>query len=352
MIRIVVALIALSLFPVPAHSEDTAGPIHDPRELHLANVKQLTFGGENAEAYFSDDGKKLIFQSTRPPYNCDQIFIMNADGSGVKLLSTGQGATTCSFLFPGGKRFLYASTHLSGEACPPEPDRSRGYVWPLFRSYDIFSAEMGEDGEVTGLTRLTETMRYDAEGAVSPDGKKIVFTSLRDGDLDLYLMNPDGSGVRRITDREGFDGGPFFSWDGKYIVYRSHYPQPGEALDDYRSLLAQNLMRPRLAEIYYMNSDGSGHTQVTSSGHANWSPFMHPDSDRILFSSNQHDEQGRTFSLYMIRKDGTGLERVTFGARFDSFPMFSADGKKLVWCSTRNAKGEREFNIFIAEWKD
>ena len=351
MIRIAAAVIALSLIPVQVYSEEPAA-LRDPREAHLTNVKQLTFGGENAEAYFSDDGKKLIFQSTRPPYSCDQIFIMNIDGSGVKLLSTGQGATTCSFLFPGGERFLYASTHLGEGSCPPEPDRSLGYVWPLFESYDIFSADLGEKGEVKGLTRLTDTMRYDAEGAVSPDGNMIVFTSLRDGDLDLYLMKSDGSGVRRITDGKGFDGGPFFSWDGEYIVYRSHYPDPGEALDDYSSLLARNLMRPRRAEIYYMNSDGTGHTQVTDSGHANWSPFMHPDSDRIVFSSNQHDERGRTFSLYMVKKDGTGLERITYGARFDSFPMFSADGKKLVWCSTRNAKGEHEFNIFIADWVD
>lgn len=351
MLRIIVVVIALSFFPLHAQSDGTA-VLKDPRETHLTNVRQLTFGGENAEAYFSDDGKKLIFQSTRPPYNCDQIFLMNTDGSDVKLLSTGRGATTCSFLFPGGKRFLYASTHPGGEACPPEPDRSQGYVWPLFESYDIFAADLGEDGQVTDLKRLTSATRYDAEGAVSPDGKKIVFTSLRDGDLDLYLMAPDGTGVRRITDREGFDGGPFFSWDGRYIVYRSHYPEPGETLDDYRSLLAKNLMRPRRAEVFYMDSDGTGHTQVTTSGDANWSPFMHPDSDRIIFSSNRHDEQGRTFSLYMIRKDGTGLKRVTYGARFDSFPMFSADGKRLVWCSTRNAKGRHEFNIFIADWLD
>ncbi len=351
MIRIVVALIALSLFPGQARSEEPA-VLRDLREVHLASVKQLTFGGENAEAYFSADAEKIIFQSTREPYGCDQIFLMNADGSDVKLLSTGKGATTCSFLFPDGKRFLYASTHLGGDACPPEPDRSRGYVWPLFPSYDIFTAALEEGGRAGALTRLTTAERYDAEGAVSPDGKTIVFTSLRGGDLDLYSMNVDGSGLRRLTDREGFDGGPFFSWDGKYIVYRSHYPDEDEDMSDYRSLLARDLMRPRRAEIHVMNADGSGQTRVTDSGHANWSPFMHPDGERIIFSSNRHDEQGRTFSLYLVNRDGTGTERVTYGARFDSFPMFSKDGKKLVWSSTRNAKGPHEFNIFIADWRD
>ena len=346
-----IVTVSVLTFPFTANSEEPPA-LHDPREVHLTNVTQLTFGGENAEAYFSDDGTKFIFQSTRPPYLCDQIFIMNVDGSDVQQLSTGKGATTCAFFFPGGKRFLYASTHLGRDGCPPEPDRSRGYVWPLFSSYDIFAADLSYDGSVSGLTRLTDGPRYDAEGAVSPDGKTIVFTSVREGDLDLYLMNTDGSNVRRVTDKEGFDGGPFFSWDGKYIVYRSHYPEGEEAVADYRSLLAENLMRPRKAEIFTMNADGTGHQQVTDSGHANWSPFMHPDSQRILFSSNRHDEQGRTFSLYMVNRDGTGTERITYGSRFDSFPMFSKDGKKLVWCSTRNAKGPHEFNIFIADWID
>jgi Tol biopolymer transport system component len=344
---LILLIIPLVSLPQVSRGESTE-PVHDPREARLANVRQLTFGGQNAEAYFSADGSRIIFQSTRPPYECDQIFIMNADGSDIRLLSTGKGRTTCSFLFPDGKQYLYASTHLGGEACPPVPDRSLDYVWALYPSYDIFVAGIDNSRPM----RLTSTEGYDAEGAVSPDGKKIVFTSVRDGDLDLYLMNADGTGINRLTDKMGFDGGPFFSWDGNYIVYRSHYPDSGEELADYRSLLAKNLMRPRRAEIFYMNADGSGQIQVTSDGRANWSPFMHPDSERIIFSSNRHDDQGRTFSLYIVGKDGTDLERVTYGARFDSFPMFSKDGKKLVWCSTRNAKEAREFNIFIADWVD
>lgn len=321
-------------------------PVHDPRERRLANVRQLTFGGQNAEAYFSADGTKLIFQSTRSPYGCDQIFVMNVDGSDVRLLSTGKGRTTCSFLFPDGKRFLYASTHLGGEACPPKPDRSRGYVWSLYPDYDIFAADLSGGEPV----RLTDTPGYDAEAAVSPDGKKIVFTSVRDGDLELYEMDADGGGVRRLTNRVGFDGGAFYSWDGRRIVYRSHHPDDEKEIAEYKELLAKSLMKPSRAEIHIMDADGSNRRQVTRTGHANWAPFLHPDNRRIVFSSNLHEPGSGRFSLYGVNTDGSGLERVTYGARFDSFPMFSKDGKKIVWASTRNAGAPYEYNIFIADW--
>jgi len=320
--------------------------LHDPRERHLARVRQLTFGGQNAEGYFSPDGARIIFQATRPPFACDQIFVVDADGGEPRLVSTGKGRATCAFFFPDGRRFVYASTHLAQEACPPPPDRSRGYVWPLYPGYDIFVADL--DGGPP--RRLTDNPRYDAEAAVSPDGKRIVFTSLREGDLDLYLMNADGTGLRRLTDRPGFDGGAFFSWDGRFIVYRSHYPETAEALEEYRALLAQDLMKPVRAEIFYMKADGSDPRQVTRNGHANWAPFMHPDGRRIIFSSNLHDPGSGNFSLYLVNLDGTGLERVTFGARFDSFPMFSRDGKRLVFTSTRNARQPGEFNLFVADW--
>jgi TolB protein len=320
--------------------------LRDPRERHLIKLVQLTFGGQNAEAYFSFDGSKLIFQSTRPPFACDQIFTMNIDGSDVRRVSTGKGRTTCAFFFPNHTRFVYASTHLSGDECPAQPDRSKGYVWPLYPSYDIFSANL----ESSNLTRLTDTWGYDAEAAISPDGERIVFTSMRAGDVDLYLMNTNGTGVRRLTQQKGFDGGPFFSWDGRYIVYRAYYPKTEEELKIYEALLTQNLMKPTRAEIFVMAADSSNQRQITDNGAANWSPFMHPDSRQIIFSSNLHDPERRTFSLYRINIDGTGLERLTYGARFDSFPMFSQDGKKLVFASTRNAKAPHEFNIFIADW--
>jgi Tol biopolymer transport system component len=315
-------------------------------EAHLNNLTQLTFGGQNAEAYFSSDGKKIIFQSTRPPYQCDQIFSMNVDGSDVKLLNSGRGRTTCGFFFPGGKQFLYASTHLAGDGCPPPPDRSQGYVWPIYPSYDIFSANL--DG--SGSKRLTVTPGYDAEATISPDGKKIVFTSMRSGDLDIYTMNADGSGVKRLTTANGYDGGPFFSWDGKTIVYRAFHPKTKDERDEYNTLLKQNLIKPSRAEIFIMAADGSRKRQLTNNGAANWAPFLLPNNRQIIFSSNLHDPERRSFSLYLMNTDGSGLERITYGARFDSFPMFSRDGKKLVFASTRNAADAREFNIFVADW--
>ena len=315
-------------------------------ESHIANIRQLTFGGQNAEAYFSPDGTKLIFQSTRAPFKCDQIYTMNIDGSDVKLLSSGAGRTTCSFFFPNQKRFIYASTQLGGEACPTAPDRSKGYVWPIYPTYDIFSVNL--DG--TNAKRLTKNNGYDAEGVVSPDGKKIVFTSLRNGDLDIYLMNSDGTGVRRLTSEKGYDGGPFFSWDGKQIVYRAYHPKTAAEVSEYEALLKQSLIKPTRAEIYIMNADGSRQRQITQNGAANWAPFLHPNNQQIVFSSNLHDPERSSFSLYIVNTDGTGLKRLTSGARFDSFPMISRDGTKLVFASTRNAASPHEFNIFIADW--
>jgi Tol biopolymer transport system component len=338
-------LTAVGLWGARSQEPPSAAPTQN-RESHLHNVTQLTFGGQNAEAYFSYDGTKIIFQSTRPPYQCDQIFSMNVDGSDVKLLNSGKGRTTCGFFFPDGKRFLYASTHLAGDACPPAPDRSQGYVWPIYPSYEIFSANL--DG--SGLKRLTKTPGYDAEGTIAPDGKKVAFTSIRGGDLDIYTMNADGSGAKKLTKKEGYDGGPFFSWDGKTIVYRAYHPKTKDELAEYESLLKQNLIKPTRAEIFMMSANGSNQRQVTNNGAANWAPFLHPNNRQIIFSSNVHDPERRSFSLYLINLDGTGMEKITYGARFDSFPMFSRDGKKLVFASTRNSKEPREFNIFIADW--
>ena len=321
-------------------------PPVDPRERRLANLRQLTFGGQNAEAYFDWTGTRLIFQSTRPPFGCDQIFTMREDGSDVRLVSTGKGRTTCSFFFPDGRRAIYASTHLGGAGCPPPPDRSGGYVWPIYPTYEIFSADL-QNG---ALARLTDHDGYDAEGAVSPDGRRIVFTSLREGDLDLYLMDVDGSKIRRLTAEPGYDGGPFFSWDGRFIVFRASRPEAQSELTEYRTLLSQSLVRPRRLEVFVMRADGTGLTQVTRSGAASFAPFMHPNSQQIIFSSNLHDPSGRTFALYLVNVDGSGLERVTYGETFASFPMFSRDGTKLVFCGSRNAAAPRDLNVFLADW--
>ena len=339
------SVIALTTLLVRAQ-EPLSAPNQPAQERHLVDVRQLTFGGQNAEAYFSSDAAKIIFQSTRPPYPCDQIFSMNIDGSDVKLLNSGKGRTTCGFFFPDGRRIIYASTHLTSAACPPAPDRSQGYVWPIYSGYEIFSANT--DG--TRVKRLTKNPGYDAEGTISPDGRKIVFTSMRGGDLDIYSMNTDGSGVKRLTNQKGYDGGPFFSWDGKTVVYRAYHPKGKEETTEYEALLKQNLIKPTRAEIFLMASDGSDKRQITNNGAANWAPFLHPNNRQIIFSSNLHDPERKSFSLYIINVDGTGLERITYGARFDSFPMFSRDGKKLVFASTRNGKDPREFNIFIADW--
>jgi Tol biopolymer transport system component len=321
-------------------------PSVDPREKRLANLRPLTFGGSNAEAYFDWTGTRLVFQSTRPPFGCDQIFTMRADGGEARLVSTGKGRTTCAFFFPDGKRVIYASTHLAAAACPPPPDRSRGYVWPIYPGYEIFAADV--DGG--HLRRLTVNDGYDAEGAVSPDGRRIVFTSLRAGDLDLYAMDADGRHVERLTDEPGYDGGPFFSWDGRFIVFRAARPAGPGALAEYRELLAQSLVRPRRLEIYVMRADGTGRRRVTNNGAANFAPFMHPDSEQIVFASNLHDPSGRTFALWLVNIDGSGLERVTWAESFASFPMFSRDGKTLVFCSNRGARASGELNVFLADW--
>jgi Tol biopolymer transport system component len=321
-------------------------PVPDPRERHLANLRQLTFGGQNAEAYFDWTGTQLIFQSTRPAFGCDQIYTMGADGSEVRLVSTGKGRTTCSFFFPDGKRAIYASTHMGGVECPPRPDMSRGYVWPIYPAYEIFALDL-RDG---ALRQLTHNPGYDAEGAVSPDGSRIVFTSLREGDLDLYAMDADGANVRRLTDRKGYDGGPFFSWDGRSIVYRSAYPETRQETEEYEALLKQSLVRPRRLEIFAMRADGTGGRQVTRNGAANFAPFMHPNSQQIIFASNLHDPTGRSFALYLVNTDGSGLERVTYAESFASFPMFSRDGARLVFCGSRNAQAPREMNVFVADW--
>jgi TolB protein len=329
------------------HVAHAASPlVPDPRERHLASLRQLTFGGQNAEAYFDWTGTQLIFQSTRPPFGCDQIFTMRADGSEGRLVSTGKGRTTCSFFFPDGKRAIYASTHLGGSECPSRPDMSQGYVWPIHPAYEIFAVDLAGGS----LRRLTENPGYDAEGAVSPDGSRIVFTSLREGDLDLYVMDADGANVRRLTERKGYDGGPFFSWDGRSIVYRSAHPETRQEIEEYEALLKQSLVRPRRLEIFVMRSDGTGIRQVTRNGAANFAPFMHPNGQQIIFSSNLHDPTGRSFALYLVNVDGSGLERVTYAESFASFPMFSRDGARLAFCGSRNAQAPREMNVFLADW--
>jgi Tol biopolymer transport system component len=342
---------ALTCLVAPAVSSQSApgeSKLHDGREVQLSGVRQLTFGGENAEAYWSPDGRELIFQSTRDAYACDQIFKVAVDGkTPAHLLSSGKGRTTCAyFAFPSADRIYYASTHRSGDACPPVPDRSKGYVWPIYSTYEIYSAK--PDG--SDPVRLTDNQAYDAEATVCPKDGTILFTSSRDGDLDLYTMKPDGTGVKRLTTEPGYDGGAFFSNDCSQIVWRASRPRPGQELEDFKGLLSQGLVRPSKLEIYVANADGSNARQITYLDAASFAPSFFPDGKRILFSSNTGDPKGREFDIWAINTDGTGLERVTYAPGFDGFPLFSPDGKTLAFASNRNQGKPGETDVYVATW--
>ncbi|HET7754489.1 MAG TPA: hypothetical protein VFK85_11320 [Anaeromyxobacteraceae bacterium] len=328
----------------PQGATSAAAGLERPGEKRLRNVRQLTFGGENAEAYFSFDGRQLIFQSTREGRACDQEYVMSLDGSGVHRVSTGEGAVTCGYFFPDGKKILYSSTRHVSPDCPPRPGMEHGYAWPL-HDFDIYVANAdGSDPRA-----LSPSPGYDAEATISKDGW-IVFTSTRDGDLELYKMRLDGSELTRLTHERGYDGGAFFSADGRRIVFRASRPETPAELADYEALLARRLVRPGKLEIWVMDADGSNKHQVTTFGAASFAPFFHPDGRRIIFSSNLSDPRGRNFDLYLVNDDGSGLERVTTEETFDGFPMFSPDGKKLVFASNRNGSRPGETNVFIADW--
>jgi TolB protein len=321
---------------------------------HLKNARQLTFGGQNAEAYFSADDQQLIFQHQGGDAPCDQIYTMLVDPPGgkratPKLVSTGKGRTTCSYFFPSGNRILFSSTHAANSECPPKPDYSHGYVWPIYSTYEIYTAK--PDG--SDLKKLTNAAGYNAEATITRDGQHIVFTSTRHGDLDIYTMDADGSSVKQLTNELGYDGGPFWSYDGKKIVYRAEHPKTPDEVKDYKDLFATGLIRPGNLEIWVMNADGSNKHQVTHNGAANFAPFWFPDGRRIIFASNQADpKNGRDFDLYVINEDGSGQQRITFHPDFDAFPMFTSDGKRLVWASNRLGKAPHETNIFIADWTE
>lgn len=327
-------------------------------EKHLKNIRQLTFGGNNAEAYFSFDSKRLVFQSDFSDWgvSCDQIFFLPLEDSktrvedqSFKMISTGKGRTTCSYFLPGDTSVVYASTHLGDEACPEVPERGQGrYVWPIYKDYDIFVTNL--DGKIT--KQLTDAPGYDAEATVSPNGDKIVFTSTRSGDLELWVMNIDGSDQKQITDELGYDGGAFFSPDGSKIIFRASRPKTEEDQKTYKDLLAQGLVEPSNMELFVCNADGSDLSQITELGKANWAPFFHPGGEKIIFCSNHKSKRGFPFNLFMIDLDGENLEQITFDDAFDSFPMFSPDGKKLVFSSNRNNGGTRDTNVFIADWVD
>ena len=325
------------------------------KEKHFKNIRQLTFGGDNAEAYWSFDSKKLSFQSNYVKWNlhCDQIFMMDVvraskDSNYLpQRISTGKGRTTCSYFMPGDKKILFASTHAVHDTCPPPPVAMPGkYLWPIYKEYDIYVSDL--KGKM--VAQLTNTPGYDAEATVSPKGDKIVFTSDRSGDLELWTMDIDGKNQKQITFGLGYDGGAFFSPDGKKIVFRASRPQTEQEKTEYKDLLMKGLVSPTKMEIYTCNADGSDLKQITSLGKANWAPFFTPKGDKIIFSSNHHSAKGYDFQLWLVNADGSGLEQVTTESVFNSFPMFSPNGKKISWSSNRNNHGTRDTNVFIADW--
>jgi TolB protein len=338
------------------HAQDAAH-LSYPDEKHMTNVRQLTFGGDNAEAYFGTNNNTIVFQRTNPKEGlmCDQIFLGRipanpTDPFTYKMVSTGKGRSTCSYLMPDGAHFLYASTHLGADTCPPVPDKHalKKYVWPVYSSYDIFVADL--HGKIT--QQLTKEPGYDAEATISPKGDKIIFTSDRNGDLDLYTMNLDGTDVRQVTNSLGYDGGAWFSPDGSKIVWRASRPTKPSEVKEYKELLAQGLVAPTSMEVFVANADGSNVQQVTNLGKANWAPNFMPDGKRIIFASNHEYERGFPFNMYIINIDGKGLEKVSHDGGFDAFPMFSPDGKQLIFSSNRNNGGTHDTNLFICDWKD
>lgn len=346
---------ATSETPMPTVDSSTfVAPIEG--ESHFKTLRQLTFGGDNAEAYWSFDDSKLVFQASYQKWNasCDQIFITGIFDSWQNATpnraSNGLGRTTCSYFLPGDSTIVYASTYLNADTCPPTPERRADgkYVWPIYASFDIFVSDV--NGII--LKRLTDTEGYDAEATVSPKGDKIVFTSMRSGDLELYTMNIDGSDVKQITNELGYDGGAFFSPDGTKLIFRASRPKTPEAIAEYKQLLAEGLVQPTQMELFVCNADGSDLKQITNLGQANWCPFFHPSGNKVIFASNHKSERGFPFNLFMINIDGTGLEQVTADGTFDAFPVFSNNGKYLVFSSNRNNGGTRDTNLFLAEWKD
>ncbi len=320
----------------------------NPAETHIEDVRQLTFGGQNAEGYWSADGSKIIYQTRQPEYPDEQIFTMNADGSGKKLVSTGKGRCTCSYFLPDMSGIVFSSTHERNEGAQKPVDMSKGYVWMVNPDFAVYRANL-DGSEVRPILKRNG---YVAETTVAPNGKFITFTGGYDGDLDIYRANMDGTGIKKLTNTKGYDGGPFVSWDSKKIVFRRGLLASDQEVKDYEELLHQNLVRPSKLEIWIMDADGKNERQVTHLGAASFAPFLHPDGKRIIFSTNYGDPKGREFDLWMINVDGSGLTQITKTPEFDGFPMWTRDGKKLVFASNRNGSVRGETNLFTARWKD
>ena len=349
---LVVAVSACTQTPAMEPYDPATDSLRFAGEAHLRNIRQLTFGGNNAEAYWSFDDRKLIFQSDWSainPQGCDQQFVIDpANPDSLNLVSTGLGRTTCGYFLADG-RIIYASTHAASSECPPAPESRGRYVWPIYDTFDIYVA----DADGSNPTVLIGGDGYDAEGTVSPDGRFIVFTSTRSGDLDLWRYELATGDLLQLTSESGYDGGAFFSRDSQRIVWRASRPQ-GEDLQVYNDLLAEGLVEPGQLNIFVADIDGSNAQQVTDAQGANWAPFFHPDGDRIIFASNfESVGTGRPiFAIYMVTIATGEITKITHSNTFDAFPMFSYDGRQLVFSSNRNVSRtpSRDTNLFIADW--
>jgi len=350
-------LMLCTLFVSPTIAQyATMDTVHFAGEKYFKNVRQLTFGGDNAEAYWSYDGKSIVFQKTNPKEGvfCDQIFagkvpVTDAQKFTPKMIGTGKGRSTCAYFLPDGKHIIYASTHLGADSCPPTPDRAKygnKYIWPLYNSYDIFMADMS--GKI--VQQITSAKGYDAEATLSPDGKKMIYCSDKSGDLELYVMDLKSGKEIRVTNELGYDGGAWFSPDGTKIVWRASRPKTPEAIAEYKSLLAEGMVAPTNMEVFVANADGSNAKQITALGQANWAPNFTPDGKHIIFCSNHEYKRGFPFNMYLIDLEGKGLEKISRDKGFDAFPMFSPDGKKIIFASNRNNGGTRDTNLFVADW--
>lgn len=342
---IMASLLALQVGPFSGWP-DNLGVVPHPQETALANVRKLTFGGQNAEAYWNYEGTKIVFQSRQPGFPDEQIFTMNADGSGRKLVSTGDGRCTCSFFLPNDEGIVFSSTHAKNKHAQEPVDMSKGYVWKVNPQFGLYKTDL--DGK--NMVTLLEKDAYVAETTVAPDGSYMTFTSDFEGDLEIYRSNLDGSDIQRLTHNQGYDGGPFISWDGNWIVFRRDLIESDQEREDYLSLLKEHMVRPSKLEIWIMRADGSEQHQLTKLGCASFAPFLHPNGRTVIFASNYGDPRGREFNLWAVDVDGSNLRQVTFAPDFDGFPMFTADGKRLVWASNREGKVPGETNIFTADW--
>ncbi len=336
-------------------------------ETHLRNVRQLTFGGQNAEAYWSADGRHITYQTRQPAYPDEQIFVMDADGRNKRLVSTGKGRCTCSYYSPDGRFIFFSSTHARNEGAQAPVDMSKGYVWAINPDYEMYrvGARTTTGGQVPSASGLkpasgNDAMRkvinrpgfYVAETTIAPNGHYMAWTSDFEGDLEIYRSNLDGSNTVRLTHEVGYDGGPFVSWDSKLIAYRRDSFTDDKQIEGYKALLAQHMIRPTKLEIWVMDANGENKRQVTHLACASFAPFIHPDGKRIVFSSNYGDPKGREFDVFICNLDGSNLERVTKSPQFDGFPMFTRDGKKIVFASDRFSKVKGETNVFVADWVD